>query len=61
MTLVAWTQLMGAQHIFSKYNATTTNLAKTNWTLLLRLMPGFRNSSYPENLELSLEQETVAF
>ena len=25
------------------------------------LMPGFWNSSYPENLELSLEQETTAF
>jgi len=25
------------------------------------LMPGFWNSSYPENLELSLEQETAAF
>ena len=25
------------------------------------LMPGFWNSSYPENLELSLEQETVVF
>jgi len=30
-------------------------------TIKNNLMPGFWNLSYPENLELSLEQETVAF
>ena len=30
-------------------------------SLLSSLMRGFWNSSYPENLELSPEQETVAF
>jgi len=29
--------------------------------LMNRFMPGFWNSSYPENLKLFLEQETVAF